>query len=208
LTIAVEQFATTGLGSTTSIQLAKAAGVSEAVLYIHFGTKRQLFEAAVQRNVDRRLSALQERFGSIPNVTPVECVERMAEATILACAEGESKAALMAWALMELPEYAADVYRSEMGSTAAMWDAEIARRFGGSLAGTRLMVHLAPYAVHACMAFGFWLSALRHNPATAAAHARQYAGGLADAARTVIGLEEDSPACDGYGAQPEPTPVG
>ena len=66
-----------------------------------------------------------------------------------------------------------------------MWNAETARRFAGSLAGTRLMVHLVPYAVYACMSFGFWLAALRHQPATTAAHARQYAGGLADAARTV-----------------------
>src|SRR5215471_13495032 len=111
LTIAAEQFGATGLGSTTSSQLARAAGVSEAVLYIHFETKRKLFEAVVQRNADRRLMELQERFSSIPNVPPVEFVERMAEATILVCAEGEGKAALMAWALMELPEYAADVYR-------------------------------------------------------------------------------------------------
>jgi AcrR family transcriptional regulator len=77
LTIAAEQFAATGFGSTTSIQLAKAAGVSEAVLYIHFGTKRKLFEAVVQRNADRRLMELQERFSSMPNVPPVECVERI-----------------------------------------------------------------------------------------------------------------------------------
>ena len=178
------------------------------MLYIHFGTKRKLFEAVVQRDADRRLRELQERFSSIPNVPPIECVERMAEATILVCAEGECRVALMAWALMELPEYAADVYRFEIGSTAAMWDAEMARRFAGSLARTRLTVRLAPYAVHACMAFGFWLSALRHQPATAAAHARQYAGGLADAARTVLGLESESSPGEETSVRPEPALVG
>ena len=208
LTIAAEQFTATGFRSTTCIHLAKAAGVSEAVLYIHFGTKQKLFEAVVQRNADRRLKELQARFSSIPNVSPVECVEKMAEAAILACSEGESTAALMAWALMELPEYAADVYRSEIGSTEAMWNAEIARRFAGSLAGTRLIVHLVPYAVHACMSFGFWLAALRHRPPTAAAHARQYAGGLADAARTVLGFPAESSASDEYAVRPEPALVG
>jgi len=39
-----------------------------------------------------------------------------------------------------------------------MWNAETARRFAGSLAGTRLMVHLVPYAVYACRSSDFgWL---------------------------------------------------
>ena len=167
-------------------------GISESVLYTHFETKRGLFEAAVQRNTDQRLAELQERFTSIPNLAPVECIELMAEATILACAEGECNAALMAWALMETPEFAVEVYRFEIGSAAAIWDAEIAKRFAGSAVRSRLAVHLAPYAAHACMSFGFWLAALRHQPATAAAHARQYAGGLADATRTVLGLQAES----------------
>jgi len=62
--------------------------------------------------------------------------------------------------------------------------------------------------VHACVAFGFWLSALRHQPGTAAAHARQYAGGLADAARTVLDLAPESAASDQYGVRPEPALVG
>jgi hypothetical protein len=167
---------------------------------MHFETKRKLFEAAVQRNTDQRLAELQERFASIPNLAPVECIERMAEATILACADGECNAALIIWALMETPEFAADVYRFEIGSAAAIWDAEIAKRFAGSAVRSRLAVHLAPYAVHACMSFGFWLAALRHQPATAAAHARQYAGGLADAARTVLGLRAESLDTEDCGA--------
>lgn len=200
LTIAEPQFAVTGLRSTTSRQLAEAAGISESTLYFQFGTKRALFEAAVQRNTGQRITELKERFSSIPNLNPIECVERMAEATILACVEVESNAGLIAWALMELPEFAADVYRFEIGSIAALWDAEIAKRFADSPVRTRLTVHLASYAVHACMSFGFWLAALRHQPATAVAHARLYAGGLAAAARTVIGLPSAWPPAEAYRA--------
>jgi AcrR family transcriptional regulator len=178
------------------------------MLYIHFGTKGKLFEAAVHRNAHERLAGLQERFSSIPNVPPVECVERMAEATILACVEGENNAAVMAWALMEMPDFGADVYRFEIGSTSAMWDAEIAKRFAGSPVRTRLTIHLAPYAVHACMAFGYWLAALRHQRATAVAHARQYAGGLADATRTVLGWPAGSSVEDIYGVRSEPALIG
>ena len=76
-----------------------------------------------------------------------------------------------------MPDFAAEVYRAEIGATEALWNAETGTRFGDSLVRSGLAVHLVPYAVHACMAFGFWLAALRHKPATAQAHARQYAGG-------------------------------
>ena len=98
----------------------------------------------------------------------------------------------MAWGLLEMPEFAADTYRAEIGAIEVLWDGEIGTRFADSQVRSRLAVHLIPYAVHACMAFGFWLTALRHKPATAQAHARQYANGIVDAARTVLGFHPES----------------
>jgi hypothetical protein len=43
-----------------------------------------------------------------------------------------------AQALMETPELAADVYRSEIGATEAMWDSEIRKRNGESPVRARL----------------------------------------------------------------------
>ena len=116
----------------------------------------------------------------------------MAEATILACAEGEGNASVMAWALLEMPEFASDVYRSEIGATELMWDGEIRKRFAESPLRPRLAIHLVPYVVHACMAFGLWLATLRHKAATARAHARQYAEGVVDAARMVLSFCPES----------------
>jgi hypothetical protein len=42
------------------------------------------------------------------------------------------------------------------------------------------------------MSFGLWLTTLRHKPATAQAHARQYAGGIVDAARAVLNFSPES----------------
>ena len=186
LKAAEEQFAATGFGSTSTATVAKAADVSEAMLYIHFGTKQKLFEEVLKRNTQGRLAVLRERFLSIPNMPPLECIESMAESTVLACVDDIGNASVMARGLMEMPEFAADVYRAEIGATEALWDSEIAKRFGGSPVRTRLAVHLVPYAVHACMAFGLWLTTLRHKPATAEAHARQYAGGIGDVARVAL----------------------
>jgi AcrR family transcriptional regulator len=196
-------FAATGLKSTTTAALAKAAGISEAILYRHFGAKQKLFEKVVERNTEQRLARLEGRLASIPELSPLECIDRMAEATILACADGEGNASVMAWALLELPEFAADVYRSEIGATELMWDREICRRYAESPVRPRLAIHLVPYVVHACMAFGLWLATLRHKAATAQAHARQYAEGVVDAARMVLSFCPESLAAGSAGTTAE-----
>ena len=73
-----------------------------------------------------------------------------------------------------------------------MWDSEIRNRFAESAVRTPLAIHLVPYVVHACMAFGLWLATLRHKAATAQAHARQYAEGVVDAARMVLSFCPES----------------
>jgi AcrR family transcriptional regulator len=186
LKAAERRFATSGLASTTTIGVAKAAGISEAMLYLHFATKQTLFQEVLKRNSQDRLAALRERFFSIPELPRLGCIESMAESTVLACVEEIGNASIMAWGLMEMPEYAADIYRVEIGATEVLWNAETGKRFGDPLVRSRLAVHVVPYAVHTCMAFGFWLTTLRHKPATAQAHARQYAGGIVDAARAVL----------------------
>jgi AcrR family transcriptional regulator len=192
LKAAEDQFAVSGLGATTTGSLAKAAGISEAGLNTHSGTKQKLFEKVLERNSQDRLAALRQRFCSISNMPPLECVERMAESTVLACVDDIGNASIMAWGMMAIPEFAADIYRSEIGSTEVLWVTEIGARFADSPLRTRLAVHLVPYAVHACMAFGFWLATLHHKPATAQAHARQYAAGIVDAARAALDFPSES----------------
>jgi AcrR family transcriptional regulator len=185
LNAAEEQFAATGYHSTNSAALAKAAGVSEANLYAHFGTKEKLFQDAVDHSTQQRLVVLRGSIASLRSLPPVGSIEGMAAATVLACVE--EKGSLMAWALLEMPEFAADVHRAEIGATEALWISEIASRFGDSSAGEQLSIHVVPYAAHACLAFGLWLASLRHTPATAQAHARQYAGGIVHVARAALG---------------------
>lgn len=192
LEVAAAQFAASGLRATTTDSLAKAAGVSEPVLYTHFSTKEELFREVLQRNSQDRLAALRQRFCSISNIPPLDCVERMAESTILACVDDTGNASIMAWGLMEIPGFAADIYRSEIGSTELLWVTEIETRFPASPLRTQLAVHVVPYAVHACMAFGFWLAALHHKPATAQANAQQYVGGVVDIARRVLDFHSES----------------
>jgi AcrR family transcriptional regulator len=194
--VAEKQFAASGFAATNTASVAKTAGISEAMVYIHFGTKRKLFEAAVARNTQGRLAALRERFFSIPNLPPLECIASMAESTVLACVDENDNASIVVWALMEMPEFATDLYRAEIGATEALWDNEIGTHLADSPLRRRLAVHLVPYAVHTCMAFGLWLATLRHKPATARAHARQYAEAVVNVARGVLDFSPEPLAVD------------
>ncbi len=100
LAAAEAQFAATGLASTNTAAIAKAAGVSEMLVYIHFGTKRKLFQEAIERNSHSRVACLQERFASIPDMPPLECIQSMAELTVLACVEEIGNASVTAWGLI------------------------------------------------------------------------------------------------------------
>src|SRR5260370_257775 len=65
LRAASAQFAQTGLHGTKTLMLAKAAGISEAILYAHFGSKTQLFREAVKINSEMRLRSLDSHLLSI-----------------------------------------------------------------------------------------------------------------------------------------------
>ena len=65
LRTASAQFAMTGLRGTTTHTLARAAGISEAILYVHFGNKTHLFREAVATNTEIRRRLLDSYVCSI-----------------------------------------------------------------------------------------------------------------------------------------------
>ena len=87
----------------------------------------------------------------------------MAEATVRSAYPAAAHAVLTNWALLEAPEYAADLYRNEIGSVGIKWERELARRFPDSRSRAILSIHLVPYAITGCLAYGFWL-AISANP--------------------------------------------
>src|ERR1700722_3677477 len=58
-------FAMTGLHGTTTLGLAQAAGISQAVLVGHYGDKAQLFREAVDVNIETRLRLLDGHLSAI-----------------------------------------------------------------------------------------------------------------------------------------------
>lgn len=182
LETAAAEFAATGLHGTTTAALAKAAGISEPVLYLHFESKDRLFREAVEYNIETRLRALNARLSSVARENLADCVAGMAESTVSVCVSGAANAALTNWALLEAPEYAVDLHRREAGLVGSMWESQLEQRFPRSRSRAVLSMRLIPYAVQSCLAYGSWLAALRHSEHSAAPLARQFAAWIAQAA--------------------------
>jgi AcrR family transcriptional regulator len=131
---ASDLFTINGLHGTATLTLAQAAGISEAdLLQVRFGNKAELFREVVEINVEMCLHSLDRELASIAGETEIDSVEGMAEATMLICLSDARNPMLMNWAL-EAPEFAADLYRNEIGSVGVLWDREVLRRFPASRA--------------------------------------------------------------------------
>lgn len=182
LQTASTQFAMTGLHGTTTLVLAHAAGISEAIIYVHFGSKTQLFREAVESNSDIRINMLNSRLVSITAENPVNCIEGMAEATIVNCVADTANTTLMNWALLETPEFAVDLYKIEVRSVRRAWNREVIRRFPVTWKKTRVSLNMISNAVSGCLAYGHWLAFQRHTADSAKSLARQFAIGIGHSA--------------------------
>jgi AcrR family transcriptional regulator len=166
--------------------IAGAAGIPEGTLYAHFQTKEHLFREAVRNNIDARLRQLEARAVFDVYESEAAAVEHIAETTVKVCTSGAGNAILLSWALLEDHEYAANLYREEIGSVEFMWNRSLAQRFGESPVLRMLTIHLIPYAVSASLAYGFWLAALRHDASGAAAIARGFVAGMGQTAAALV----------------------
>lgn len=153
--MAVAEFAKRGLHATTTDSLAKSAGISQPVIYLHFPHKEALFREAVQRNSAARAEAVERRIASISVRGTVDWIEHAVTATVTACLSTHGGPRLMNWALLELPDFGADVHRHEVCSVAAVWEREISLRTqqGSGLPRTPDI----GCAVQVCYPYAFWL---------------------------------------------------
>jgi AcrR family transcriptional regulator len=180
VSVATRLFSRSGLHGTTTQALAKAAGVTEPVLYAHFSSKDELFRTCVETNSEARLRALDHRLQTLNSPAHTsELIGGLAQETVNACVSPATNVMLMHWALLETPDYAVDLHRSEAGAIEMMWEREVRRGELSSASTFRFILPFLPQAVNVCLAYGFWLSSLRHTPATTRDLACHYARAVA-----------------------------
>jgi AcrR family transcriptional regulator len=163
LRTAALQFAMTGLRGTSIRTLAEAVGISESTLYMYFDSKECLFREIVRDNIKSRLQLLEARTTSAVYGSETDAIRAIAEATVTVGVAGVGSSILTNWALLEDPEFAAELYRNEMGSVEIVWDRALAECILDPRSRRILSVHLVPYAVSSCLAYGFWIATLRHD---------------------------------------------
>ena len=132
----------------------------------------------MERSIDKRLRSLEANLAEVTAHSVIECVESMAEATVAVGVSGAANAVLTNWALLETPDHTA-IFIGRKSETSACSGNTGWQRFPESRSRAVISMHLVPYAVHACLAYGFWLAAFRHSPVSAAPLARRFAGGIA-----------------------------
>jgi AcrR family transcriptional regulator len=108
--------------------LASAAGIPESILYAGFRNKERLFREAVENNIDTRLRLLEARTLSATYESETMAVQRIAEATVRVCVVEAVTSILTSWALLEDHDYAANLYRNEIGSVEFVWNRALAER--------------------------------------------------------------------------------
>jgi AcrR family transcriptional regulator len=75
---AIRVFSEGSYRGTTTAEIARAAGISEPILYRHFGSKRDLYLAALDHVWGRTRASWEEALGATPNVR--EAFEAMGRA--------------------------------------------------------------------------------------------------------------------------------
>lgn len=173
-------FAGSGLHGTTTQALARAAGVTEPTLYLHFSNKEALFKAAVETNIEARLRTLENRLELVVHpAEPSGLIEQLAMVTVSVCVGPDTGALIVNWALLEAPEYAVELHRTEAGAIEALWEHKVKRSALPMQSMRRGLLPFIPQAVNVCLSYGLWLSSLRHTPATAKELISQFATAVA-----------------------------
>ena len=194
LEVAAVVFASRGLHGATTPVLAECAGVSEDLLYTRFESKGQLFRETVERSMTRWEQALDGQLRAIPYETLSQSLQRMSETTVNLSVSDATGTLLTHWALLEAPGCANDLYRQHAGIVRIIWERILAEHFPRSAALTTIQMRALPYTIQACLAFGFWLVALRHCPASAAPLVREFSEGIGRFASTLTeAVEEGRP---------------
>ncbi len=102
LEAAAKVFASRGYSGTTTAELAKAAGVSEPIIYRHFESKRDMFIALVEKAGEETLASWEE---SLKGVTdPAERLMILIHANPMVTVKGHLKYRVIVQAMTEVEE--------------------------------------------------------------------------------------------------------
>lgn len=101
---AAQLFALHGYSGTTTAQIAKAAGVTEPIIYRHFDSKRTMFIALVQRTSEQTLKLWDHELRTAPD--PAERLKRLLRANPMVTKGGRGIYRVIIQAMTEVEDAA------------------------------------------------------------------------------------------------------
>lgn len=104
LDVAATVFAERGYARATTAELAKAAGVTEPIIYRHFESKRDLFVALIERTAERTLKHWKQRLADAPD--PAERLRRLIGDNPMVSPEGREPYRVLLQAITEVNDKA------------------------------------------------------------------------------------------------------
>jgi AcrR family transcriptional regulator len=102
LDVAATVFARRGYARATTAELAKAAGVTEPIIYRHFKSKRDLFVALIERTAERTLRHWKQRLADAPD--PGERLRRLVGDNPMVQPEGREPYRVLLQAITEVED--------------------------------------------------------------------------------------------------------
>jgi len=100
LDTAAQLFGERGYSKTTTALLAKAAGVTEPIIYRHFNSKRELFIALIDRTGEQTIQTWERHLEGAPN--PAERLRRLIGANPMVTDQGEGVYRVIVQAMTEI----------------------------------------------------------------------------------------------------------
>ncbi len=176
LTAATEAFARTGFAATSLEDIAAEAGITRVILYRHFDSKTDLYQAVLDRMCARLDAHVEEPVGGFTDAS--------IDGLLAAAAESPAGFRLLFQHALREPEFSERIEKFRADITAAAFWQISALVPDEALA--RWAAQLAPVvAIEAVIA---WLDAGQPDPAQAAARVRQAVMGVISAA-TASGVD-------------------
>ena len=137
LTAAMEVFAEHGFHGTPTRELARQAGVSEALVFQHFPTKEALISAILDHvGFEDRIQMMETHLSQMP---PREALLRIAEHVLTNLRDNPSTFRVVFFGLLETPHLAGEFYRKFLSRLLALetriFERAFEERAGGAGAG-------------------------------------------------------------------------
>lgn len=139
LDTAAQLFAERGYSKTTTALLAKAAGVTEPIIYRHFKSKRELFIALIDRTGEDTIQTWEQHLGDAPN--PAERLRRLIGANPMVTDQGRGVYRVIVQAMTEIDE---DEIRHALQRHMAALHRFVAREVVRAQAADQVSARLSP----------------------------------------------------------------